>query len=121
MKEDFISFKTLKLAKTKGIDFFRGDFTPIMNMSMSIHKNVYHCYVTQALLQRYLREEKDILVDVQSHYSSLNFVHYSVRVKNNKGAENKIYYAKDLRGWATYESALENGLQKALQSININN
>lgn len=108
IKEDYISFTVLKLAKEVGIDFWQERMGSLMNMSSSLHKNTYYCYPTQALLQRFLRERRDINVCVNP-YSVMGWgyvFHSQDKIKKHKGI-----------GFKTYEDALDEGLEQALEML----
>jgi len=104
MNEQLISFETAKLAKKKGFDWVVfGDYT---KDGILIHTTPTAKYKapTQSLLQKWLREEKEIFIDVS--YGNLN---------------KKWYYSVSSTGFGEtkkdYEEALEAGLKEALNLI----
>ena len=112
MKEALISFTTLKLAKEKEIDFWKERFGPMRSMTMSMHANTYYCYVTQALLQRYLREKFHINIAI----NAVGETKYNWIVQSWSTGTQLYSYGEgglDL----SYEEALEKGLQEALNLI----
>ena len=132
MEEKIITLKTAKLAKEKGfylptnmlvnINYynhkgeFRGDVTKRLqwrfaNKDKKEEDNPYTQYTccTQSLLQKWLREEKTIIVEVE-YYDSENW-NAKVYPPNQRGFNISEKMLK------TYEEALEKGLQTALRLI----
>tara|TARA_R110000822_G_scaffold308560_1_gene436650 strand:+ start:112 stop:471 length:360 start_codon:yes stop_codon:yes gene_type:complete len=119
MKDELVTFDTAKLAKEKGFDeivYGRYMFNPNqLESSEKAHKNTwdenYLAAPTQSLLQRWLRDEKNLWVGVDHYKNRTYTAHISDECDNSKSDElfGNIYYS--------YEQALENGLQEALKLI----
>ncbi len=123
MKEELIKFETAKLAKEKGFDWFvydmyrnndskkkyRISFKP---RNVNGDKQQMISAPTQSLLQKWLREEHNIKVDVSSSSHNMNkkWVDWYCSVNN-------IVIIDHRDGLETYEEALEKGLLKALNLI----
>jgi len=153
--EEFIELKTARLAKQAGFDWesrfdnqqqcdewqqvalvevsnpdyndamgdpYSDEFIPFMSPT----KFVMLPHVTQAVLQRWLREVKNIYIDITVHENKRCVTnsdgwtfHYEYdeptfdcEIKNQKGETIYIYMLDDT--YNTYEAALEAGLQKCL-------
>jgi len=125
MKDVYISFETAKLAKEKGFTevsqyplWFHengkeaGMFEDLWNIKKSEYLE-HECIIrsTQSLLQKWLREIKDIDVFAYSvrftGYLEIGYYTYSIR------GESPV---KNYR-FDTYEEALEFGLKEALKLI----
>ena len=116
MKEQLISFETAKLAKEKGFNI-ECSRSWIVSGSGLIHLNNDHIYYaksknykapTQSLLQKWLREKHDIHIETEYKWEYNHYVFHIGRV-------GKI--VRGLKGFKTYEEALEKGLQEALKLI----
>lgn len=116
MKEQLISFKTAKLAKEKGFDWetklgycTTNDVYPI---GYVIINTGYGCLSapTQSLLQKWLREECKINIQIESSPEFNDWI-YTIWEKDF------CYYIADGDGGDTYEKALEEGLLEALKLI----
>ena len=117
MNEQLISFNTAKLAKEKGFNLNESakvGFSPDgLELSESFWN--YHCNEkgsiarpTQSLLQKWLREVCKI--SVLCHVWNGLLAHYCITsVAGKHNTQTRIY--------DTYEEALEEGLQKAIQLI----
>lgn len=117
MTEELISFETAKLAKEKG---FNEDCEYNYDMNGEIHHigkqnhNSHQLKIsapTQSLLQRWLREIKQIDICVNSvrftGHEEIGYYTYSIK---------SIVPTKNYR-FDTYEQALEEGLKQALTLI----
>jgi hypothetical protein len=129
MKEELISFSTAKLAKEKGFDIpcyakysSCGSYMDnllkdvVRAIGNSTHQKLYKCNdggvlaPTQALLQKWLREEHNIFI-------------YCIPKKFIKGNERRIIrwgnniMIRENKYSSTYEKALEEGLKEALKLI----
>ena len=137
MKDELISFETAKLAKEKGFSWECVNVGTIVGHiygSGLDNHNQYRGYVsipTQSLLQRWLREGKDIDITVITNFkSSSTSIQKSYRVgivyienslvetfflrpKNNSILD-KVFFDE----FKIYEEALESGLKEALKLIN---
>lgn len=116
MKEDYISFTVLKLAKEVGIDFWKEKMGPLMSMSSSLHKNTYYCYSTQALLQRLLRERYNIHIEPQYSRTEKGdgFEWWFYLYPKLYGGRIKYFPGDDIPEGLDYEGALDEGLKAAL-------
>ena len=122
MKEQLIEFETAKLAKEKGfkLDLYNGDWeyedkcgdTFITNSDLSNYKKEDKFNIRpriecpQSLLQKWLREEYRIIVEVKMFGSQA----WDVEIVNYKITRSRDYFK-------TYEEALEKGLYEALKQI----
>ncbi len=124
MKEQLILFETAKLAKEKGFDepsdtyVTKGD--KYETEEGAFFKNSYGFITapTQFLLQKWLREEHNIYIEVGLNFNDK--FHVAVYNRNYKEVldtiKNKIFLdsSNDLK---TYEEALEQGLIEALKLV----
>ena len=132
MKEECISFETAKLAKEKGFDikcsshWSTYDNDGLLNNFLSIedgisrnYNNYKYPYITnkkeelfsaptQTLLQRWLRETKNIIISVMFEISSYELFIDDGYYNGSVGFDNTF---------DTYEEALEYGLLEALKLI----
>jgi len=135
MEEKIIDFETAELAKEKGFDW-ETDKSYIERLEYSFedrrkHEEVTMDYIpprilptkyedkhlkivcsapTQSLLQKWLRDEHDILVLVDEGFFNLI---WKIIIPDHELPQ-KIYSEDNFN---TYEKALEEGLQKALKLI----
>lgn len=126
MHEELVTFKTAKLAKEKGIDcvddtldyikaFYseeEGDFDEIEISRKDIVVYCYYSRPTQSLLQRWLREFHNYVINILPVDNDW----YFLLTKSNETLtlnRTRIAYFK------TYEQALEYGLLEALELIEI--
>ena len=126
MKEQLITLKTAKLAKTKG---FKPDKPSVNYVSMYINgkhsegheedwdRGDFYLAPTQALLQKWLREKHGIEVNMYTRYDphedtrDWGFTCFYLNQKDNHTIiEDRIAYN-------SYEKALESGLKAALKMI----
>jgi hypothetical protein len=116
MKEKLISFETAKLAKEKGFD----DVIVLNSYSDNgvlkedyIFKQVKRCSAapTQALLQKWLRDEHKLEISIDLDLNK----DYFVTIKDR--GRGLLFESKGT--FKTYENALEVGLQEALELITI--
>lgn len=141
MKEQLISFKTSKLAYQKGytreavsISFtsarrnyynakgqLNGDCTDFVKDIVNYGrekakvKHILYPATSQSLLQKWLREEHELVVLIEGGYMKQYGKYSAVLLGNKEG----LYHHK-LDGFTifkTYEKALEEGLQEALKLI----
>lgn len=147
MKEQKISFETAKLAKEKGfnlwcekqyvetlehtLDCGRGDVITfpyqyprvIITGKLTEWDINYGFAPTQSLLQKWLREEYNCIVEVVFQYSVAytggKIKYFSTVDYYGKDMENAITEDADFRSklYNTFEEALEVGLQEALKLI----
>lgn len=112
MKEELVSYKTVKLAQKKGIDFRSKEFSQSANKTNKA--GIYHSYVTQSLLQKYLREKHKINVtSCYCEYAIKSCNSWNFTLDNPTGRQ---YWQGNSK---TYEEALEKGLQEALKLIKL--
>lgn len=122
MKEELISFETAKLAKEKGFlqtiwdynvcDGF-GNIHTIAYFNSSHPDKEWYALIPQSLLQRWLREEHGIHIEVYIS-DACNFA--SGLYSFTSGIVSPIRL-NSIEKFETYESALEYGLQEALKLI----
>jgi len=117
MKEQLISFKTAKLAKEKGLDipnsgyYYNKKGDKIMNNLLD--KFLWggkYSVSTQSLLQKWLREEKGIVILLYLYDRDREDI-FSYEIIR------RINILKCETPYLSYEKALEKGLQKALKLI----
>jgi hypothetical protein len=131
MEETLITFVTAKLAKEKGFDDVRTNHLPYMLegddegcIGASIYCKVYANCCTQSLLQKWLREVHEIIVEIKVGFDIEDgeIVYYytpfikqkeSIDFVKHSGLLTSMFESKD-----NYEEALEFGLQQALKLIN---
>ncbi len=108
MEEQLISFETIKLAKKKGIDFRDNIFKKV---TINNKAGTYHAYVTQSLLQKWLREVHNISIKIDDFHSNskLRF-DYSISILGSQEDNPQGIFE-------TYEEALEEALQEALKTL----
>lgn len=137
-EESLISFETAKLAKEKefGYDFEGTDYVPsfyceennietLCKSEMQIEdacRQDHYLRPTQSLLQKWIREEYDIIVTVYANASGYCYeLHYSP-IRGGTHIKDSEYEGPNDSGcWNVYEDALEAGLQVALKLIISNN
>ena len=107
MNEELVKYKTVKLALKKGIDFRNKEFSTCMTKGKA---GIYHTYITQSLLQRWLREVHKIHITITS-VSQESWMYRITRPgqKLTEGA-----YGEDFN---SYEEALEDALQYSLTAL----
>lgn len=114
MKEQLITFEIAKLAKEKGFD--------IECVNRYKNNGILNDYTfgetysapTQSLLQKWLREEREIHVEVDAFSNSEEYYYYFGILTRKNGD-----WIRDGK-YRTYEDALEQGLKEALKLINNN-
>jgi hypothetical protein len=124
MKEQIVSFETAKLSKEKKFPYLakncyydnKGSISSRSTVSWhikEINKNNWEILnaPTQSLLQKWLREEHNIAV--YNKPLTDNSGRWSAYVDDMEGHHHITYYIYE----ATYEEALEKGLQEALKLI----
>jgi len=130
MKEHLINFYTATLARKAGFDV---PCTEQYAESMEVWKSHYatvknsdidHGCVatacTQAFLQKWLREKKDIHVCPQPDFKSLfpgDFCFMGYYVGNVYDKNGKVIHESEDWSYPEYEEALEMGLQVALKTL----
>lgn len=124
MNEQLVTFETAKLAEEKGFRekclsayVYRNEYHQTSDYKgVLVHDNILLCDIyapTQSLLQKWLREENNIIVETTIY--TAEYFTYKLYSRNNiikilfLGGINEIYN--------TYEEALETGLQEALKLI----
>lgn len=136
MKDELIKFETAKLAKEKGFKEITNraykDFpgfiiatTSMFAMDFKDYNSVTNNYwnisaPTQSLLQKWLRDHKGIIVEAKNYFS---LTKYSVAIHIIECGEYVGTVVDSVRDvekrvtYASYEQALEKGLQEALKLI----
>lgn len=134
MKDQVISFDTAKLAKEIGIENdllcpgcyvigFR-DIQPDRKLKEGLRSTVkgqFHLALapTQSLLQKWLREEKDLVMYIDFSYNMENIFVYTYAIYNLKILE-FIKFSDSTQGKTKYEEALEAALVEGLNYIKQN-
>ena len=137
MKETIISFETAKLAKEKGFTtkgimlmgytskFYNHNTKTLLSYGRTGRTDLKKAYFapTQALLQKWLREEHEIHIEI-SFYDSTISKHYEASIVNSS---ERIYNNQEYLDCAaviginikfkTYEEAFEKALQESLKLI----
>lgn len=118
MEERLISFETAKLAKRKGFDVpctkFSYDNDRILTdhmMRIYSDEDVFYERPTQSILQTWLRDQHDIHVYAQLGGKDENTYFTFYFKKGDDSTLNEVWH------FATYEGALEEGLERALKLI----
>lgn len=113
MTEELISFETAKLAKEKGFNIYASKFydkygdLQVERPSFDITTNEGNvASPTQSLLQKWLREEHDIHIEIIPNKNKWHTVMYPLVCIDDVG---------HFGDWDTYEQALEEGLYEALK------
>ncbi len=126
MEEQLISFETAKLAKEKGFYFTsnnegyngNGEIVEIgVNNGEIIFFDRDITAATQSLLQKWLREVNNIVVECVFDETQLDTFEYLLFIYKDR--TDIIIEGHEIFGnyWDTYEEALEIGLQEALKLI----
>lgn len=113
--EKLISYKTVKLAQQKGIDFRSKDFKGFTSLQRA---GTYHAYVTQDTLRTYLRNIHKIDISIEPIWGDViqTKTHYIPWVYYKAGEEGED---DEEQYFNTYEEALEVALVEALNIIQI--
>lgn len=129
--EEICTYEVCKLAKEKGFLLdclgyydFVGEFhfnyeSAISNKERTFchnkYNNIWHRDLTdaptQSLLQRWLREEKGIMVEITIWLQSDAYWRYRYKIQTQKE------FDSSLNDYDTYELALENALKYALENL----
>lgn len=143
MKEQLVSLKTAKSAKKQGFtvlcdyvyDVVADEVNPVITQNQTLSGNFLSYFhdrfistPSQSLLQKWLREEKGILVEVVFSNRLSRKLYEAAHKKPSLNFSWKIYTSiKDSEHifnefWSngtfeTYEEALEEGLQRALKMV----
>lgn len=125
LKEDIITLKTAKLAKEKGFKLSNAQHSYSEENNYNLSLNVYtkedllnykiYPAPTQALLQKWLRNEKKLSVLPFLKFNSVDKI-WSYKIESLK---TDFYTEKNTDDIIenTYEEILEEGLQEALMSL----
>jgi len=127
MKDEIISFETAKLAKEKGFNILYNvaycEQGILRTCNPDFYLVGYHnqglatLAPTQSLLQKWLREVHDIIIDVQLDQTS--YPKYCFDVYKYKDFGNWEHISNPYWGlYSIYEKTLEDALLLALQKIN---
>ena len=102
--EEIYTYEVAKLAKEKGFD--------VPTAKNYRHQNGATCNApTQSLLQRWLREEKNIdIAIVPIHTGGYSYIVYNIHCRNNRVVNTNA-------GYDTYELALEDALKYVLENL----
>jgi len=132
LKEEVVSFATAKLAKEKGF-WYDGRTNDWLSTTLPYHDNgtrpIDFSYKgelwsapTQTLLQKWLREKWNILVEVNYRTFAVKGCNgYFYMCSSKKYHTMNNYFGKNIfKPFDTYEEALEVGLQQGLKLIIIN-
>lgn len=133
MQEQLVTFETAKLAENKGFDIIKSDdkfydFSGNLDYTFQGYQESLEKYErtsapTQSLLQKWLRDEHQIHIEVELYDNSRTY-HWEYRVITSKDRDwndvdcfdsAKRHYNREEFG--TFEKALEQGLQESLKLI----
>lgn len=149
MKEQLISFETAKLAKEKGfyiepeddysMSFFNiegGRWTMFQTkrqtkdyIKKEYNKAIsYALITTQSLLQRWIRENHEIILSILSTIETCTYgsdddgdwreeIIYKIHIYRRRPSSEAFYTEYEKNDFDSYEEALEVGLQEALKLI----
>lgn len=125
MQEELITFPTAILAKEKGFSGNTNTITPYCfnskeESSLRSCNNTeegYYCRPTQTLLQRWLREEYGIDVEIRKHFKVYNIMRICWYNKFTDTNVDISLGGLEWKNFLSYEEALEVGLLKALKLI----
>lgn len=126
--EKIINFETAKLAKEKGFSmpFFKdtkyySSVTGILHSSSSV-RDLERPHIVKAcpisILQKWLREEKGISVDVFTALKENNLFKYGCDMMALFSISDEWQSYNLNKYFDTYEEALEAGINKAMEFIN---
>ena len=128
MKEDLITLDTAKLAKEKGFNFSEieirdsntlkvaGNVKERLDYFETMEESNLIQLPTQALLQKWLREDHDIHIKIEAPIIIEGVWHYGLYYNDKFNKEWNLM--RDAGGVGKcYEEALEKGLQEALKLI----
>ena len=127
MKDELVGFEVAKLAKEKGLTSYDFDYCPDLcyNKKGYCYKSEgwieddYFCAITQALLQKWLRDKHKINVNgFIFGWSDLTFANHC-KVNFNEGDFWEWFVPTKGKDNLSYEEALEIGLQEALKLIKV--
>lgn len=126
MEEQLISFNTAKLAKEKGFDLKQkhwydqiGGLNPRRGASGAMcYENVGYA-PTQSLLQKWLRDVHEIIVEPAKHTNMSYWVDINT-IQSGELVWNSLIDEEGDVWFNTYEESLEAGLEYALNLINNN-
>lgn len=120
--EQICTCEVCKLAKEKGFDwkclnyYNRDEKLMVVKLFVIEYTNSqcdegYITAPTQSLLQRWLREEKDIDIAIVPLYTGgYSYIVYNIHCRDNRVVNTNA-------GYATYELALEDALKYALENL----
>lgn len=119
MKEQLITFETAKLANEKGFHlgavnnrgYYYDSKGRVINQGDVSLGGVIRCNApTQSLLQKWLRESRNIDISIESGWSDSHRIYECVLWENSRDE----YLTQE---FTSYEKALETGLLEALKLI----
>lgn len=113
-----ISNDLLRLAKLKGFKYEQRIVTSINSLGETYEYGIYG--ITQSLLQKWLREEHQIIVTITPTftYSLITHIGYYCTIETpNEDLYSMECKNPDLYFYSTYEEAFEAGLREGLNLI----
>lgn len=117
MKDELISYATAVKAFERGFDWPCSENFQVDGNKIS--------RPTQAILQRWLREAKNINVSVvhKINIKKWDYIIYDMNLTGSEFAAEQKKYQEEIkdRAYDTYESALEDGLLEAVYYLNTDN
>lgn len=118
--EEICTYEVAKLAKEKGFDVpthyaYNENCQKAMYMELCLNRNTKDSRSisapTQSLLQRWLREERNIDIAIVPLYTGgYSYIVYNIHCRDNRVVNTNA-------GYATYELALEDALKYALKKL----
>ena len=110
MKDEIITLETAKLAHAKGCPMIIKQCSPNPTEACVFH------LITQALLQRWLREKRNVMLSVYNNASGYLWNKADTVGGTDRGWS-EYTGPNDSGVWDTHEGALEDGLQKSLLEL----
>ena len=118
--EEICTYEVAKLAKEKGFDVpthyaYNENCQKAMYMELCLNRNTKDSRSisapTQSLLQRWLREEKNIDIAIVPLYTGgYSYIVYNIHCRDNRVVNTNA-------GYANFELALEDALKYALENL----
>ena len=126
IEESYVSFETAKMLKDVGFDVpcisqymqngFRWNGGSLKKVNSNEYESVFSC-PTQALAAKWLREVHGIVVDVTFIPPLFDGVNWQYFIGNMDDMVWKGDFEPSDQKYASYEAALETGLQEAIKLI----
>lgn len=112
--ETLVSYKIVKLAKKKGIDFRKEPFKRYIYTQKA---GTYHAYITQDALRTYLRDTFKINIVIVPSFKCYNILYISQYNELEDENEDFNLEGLDFKDFTSYEEALEAALIEILTQL----